>query len=292
MSQILGSTPSGDWVRRQKRVARLQTQYPHVGDMLAFYKSLLGQQGKLFRKTIRSRAFDVAVSSEQSQGQKVNVYLERLPRQPMDRAFMAFLKGLPEPSTEVLQAIAARLLKAPTSASRLLAAVVSRHPIDEVAAELECDTLPLEFFPRAFLQPMAEALVQCVGHGVRREVDGKTVCPYCGSPPQVSVLQDDADTRGKRTLLCSLCASAWSFSRSCCPQCSEQQAEQLQYHETEAWPHVRVEECRSCQTYIKAVDLRINGLAVPLVDELASVELDLWACEQGLVKLQRNVLGF
>ena len=133
--------------------------------MLAFYKSLLGQQGKLFRKTIRSRAFDVAVSSEQFQGQKVNVYLERLPRQPRDRAFTAFLKGLPESSTEVLQAIAARLLEAPTSASRLLAAVVSRHPIDEAAAELECDTLPLEFFPRAFLQPIAEALVRRVGMG-------------------------------------------------------------------------------------------------------------------------------
>ena len=292
MSQILGSTPSGDWVRRQKRVDRLQTQHPHVGDMLAFYKSLLGQQDKLFRKTVRSRAFDDAVSSEQSQGQKVTVYLERLSRQPRDRAFRAFLKGLPESSTEVLQAIAARLLEAPASASRLLAAVVSRQPIDEVAAELECDTLPLEFFPRAFLQPIAEALVRRVGHGIHHKVDGKTVCPYCGSSPQVSVLQDDADTRGKRTLLCSLCASAWSFSRSCCPQCSEQQAEQLEYHETEAWPPVRVEECRSCQTYIKAVDLRNNGLAVPLVDELASVELDLWACEQGLVKLQRNVLGF
>ena len=292
MSQILGSTPSGDWVRRQKRVDRLQTQYPHVGDMLAFYKSLLGQQDKLFRKTIRSRAFDTAVSSEQFQGQKVNVYLDRLPPEPRDRAFTAFLKGLPEPSTEVLQAIATRLLEAPISASRLLAAVVSGHPIDEVAAELKCDILSLEFFPRAFLQPMAEALVQRMGHGERREGDGITVCPYCGSPPQVSVLQDDVDARGKRTLLCSLCASAWSFSRSCCPQCSEQRAEQLQYHETEAWPHVRVEECRSCQTYIKAVDLRRNGLAVPLVDELASVELDLWACEQGLVKLQRNVLGF
>ena len=57
------------------------------------------------------------------------------------------------------------------------------------------------------------------------------------------------------------------------------------------WPHVRVEECRACQTYIKTVDLRTNGLAVPLVDEIASVELDLWAREQGMVKLQRNVLG-
>ena len=86
-------------------------------------------------------------------------------------------------------------------------------------------------------------------------------------------------------------AFSGSFVRSCGPQCREEQADQLQYHETEAWPHVRIEECQACHTYIKAVDLRINGLAVPLVDELASVELDLWAREQEMVKLQKNVLG-
>ena len=46
-----------------------------------------------------------------------------------------------------------------------------------------------------------------------------------------------------------------------------------------------------CRTYLKAIDLRTNGLAVPVVDELASVELDLWASEQGMAKLQQNVLG-
>jgi len=285
------SAPSGDWIRRQKRVDHLRTQYPHVGDILAFYKALLGQQDKLFREAVRSRAFDIGGASEQSRGQKIFVSLGRLPRQSREQAFAAFVKGLPESATEVLQAIAVRLLEAPSLASQLLAAVVSGQSIDEVAAELECDRLALEFFPKAFLQPIAEALVRRLGHGIHLDEDGKTLCPYCGSPPQVSVLQDDADTRGKRTLLCSLCGSAWSFARSCCPQCCEAQADQLHYHETEAWPHVRVEECQACRTYIKAVDLRINGLAVPLVDELASVELDLWAREQGMVKLQKNVLG-
>ena len=285
------SAPSGDWIRRQKRVDRLRTEHPHVDDILTFYKALLGQQDKLFREAIRSRVFDVAASSEQSQGQKVYVCLERLPRQPRDQAFTAFVKSLPESATEVLQAIAVRLLEAPPLTSQLLAAVVSGQSIDEVAAELKCDRLALEFFPKAFLQPIAEALVQRIGPGIHLDGNGKTLCPYCGSRPQVSVLQDDVDTRGKRTLLCSLCGSAWSFARSCCPQCCEEKADQLQYHETEVWPHVRVEECRACQTYIKTVDLRTNGLAVPLVDEIASVELDLWAREQGMVKLQRNVLG-
>ncbi len=33
------------------------------------------------------------------------------------------------------------------------------------------------------------------------------------------------------------------------------------------------------------------GLAVPVVDELASIDLDLWAVEQGLSKLHTNLLG-
>jgi formate dehydrogenase maturation protein FdhE len=32
-------------------------------------------------------------------------------------------------------------------------------------------------------------------------------------------------------------------------------------------------------------------LAVPVVDELASVPLDIWAEEQGYTKLQPNLLG-
>ena len=40
-----------------------------------------------------------------------------------------------------------------------------------------------------------------------------------------------------------------------------------------------------------AVDLRAQGDAFPLVDELAAVELDIRAQEQGLTKLRTNVLG-
>jgi formate dehydrogenase maturation protein FdhE len=56
-------------------------------------------------------------------------------------------------------------------------------------------------------------------------------------------------------------------------------------------PHVRVEECRSCRRYPKSVDLRVRGLAVPVVDDLATVELELWAAEQGFEKIAANLLG-
>jgi len=52
-----------------------------------------------------------------------------------------------------------------------------------------------------------------------------------------------------------------------------------------------VEACDHCRVYLKAIDLTRNGLAVPEVDELASVALDIWAAEKGYTKLQGNLLG-
>lgn len=55
--------------------------------------------------------------------------------------------------------------------------------------------------------------------------------------------------------------------------------------------HVRVEACDSCNTYVKAVDLTKDGLAIPVVDELATVALNIWVDEHGYTKLEFNILG-
>ena len=46
-----------------------------------------------------------------------------------------------------------------------------------------------------------------------------------------------------------------------------------------------------CGRYIKTIDLTKNGNAVPVVDELATLPLNLWAVEHGYKKLQPNLLG-
>ena len=88
-----------------------------------------------------------------------------------------------------------------------------------------------------------------------------------------------------------MCATEWRFRRLTCPHCGETDADKLPVHTAESIAHVRVDACTTCSRYIKTVDLRKNGTAVPLVDELAAVELDIWAQEQGLTKLRANVLG-
>ena len=49
--------------------------------------------------------------------------------------------------------------------------------------------------------------------------------------------------------------------------------------------------CQSCKTYIKTVDLTVDGRAVPIVEEIAMLPLDLWAVEQGYNKIQLNLVG-
>ncbi len=55
---------------------------------------------------------------------------------------------------------------------------------------------------------------------------------------------------------------------------------------------VEVQVCGECNHYIKLIDLRKDGFAVPDLDDLASVSLDLWAGERGYIKVEKNLLGF
>ncbi len=76
-----------------------------------------------------------------------------------------------------------------------------------------------------------------------------------------------------------------------CPGCGEQTAEKLAVYTASQFSDVRVEACDTCHRYIKTVDLTKNGRAVPVVDELATIPLNLWAQEHQYVKLQPNLLG-
>jgi len=62
-------------------------------------------------------------------------------------------------------------------------------------------------------------------------------------------------------------------------------------HTDEEFPHIRIEACDTCRTYRKVVDLAQDPAAIPEVDDLASVPLDLWAVQQGYMKPTANLFG-
>ncbi len=274
------------WNARQQRAKVLQTRQPHAQELLAFYRELLSLQEPLYHAALAAGWHEVARAAP---GEGVPRFrLERLPVADLLPRFQEFVETIAPPATDLLATAAESLLLAGHETHAwALTHFLTQEPLEELASALGCGPLQLEFFPRAFVQPIAEALVE-PADDVPTEMRS---CPYCSRLPQVAAIRNEPDIKGRRVLVCSLCIAAWPFPRSTCPNCGETKPEQLIYHVGESMPHVRVEECRSCGVYVKSVDLREMGTAVPLVDDVASVELDVWCDEQGLRKLQRNVLG-
>jgi formate dehydrogenase accessory protein FdhE len=172
-----------------------------------------------------------------------------------------------------------------------LSAPSADHGTDLLAADMpEAPEIadPDRLLAWIFLQPYAEYLAD---HREIVSLDGTpSTCPLCGGRPIVAVLRREGDG-AKKSLVCMLCAHEWAFRRVYCPSCGEEREPQMAFYSAPEIAHVRVDVCDTCHTYLKSVDLTKTGLAVPIVDELATIPLDLWAREHGYEKLQLNLLG-
>lgn len=143
------------------------------------------------------------------------------------------------------------------------------------------------FFSQVLLQPYAEHLS---AKAQPLSTTSLSTCPVCNSKPVAAILRGEGDG-AKRSLLCSLCSTEWPFRRVFCANCAEEQKDQLPIYTAAEIDHVRVEVCDTCRTYIKSVNLTKDGFAIPEVDELATVALDVWADDHGYAKLEPNLLG-
>lgn len=274
-----GSVPGASvWATRRSRATRLLGETQHAEEILTFYVALLEVQSDI-AQGVPAEDWLALVRSEEDSPPLLR--LDRLPLADLAPRFDDFLEGLAKVGATVIVERAQALL-ATEAAERheLLSAALASASDHEGATGL---------LARAFLEPIATTLAATDA----RTVPGpsETHCFACGSPPGVAALRDLPDALGSRSLVCSLCATEWRFPRLTCAHCGETKADQLLAHTAESVAHVRVDECKSCSQYMKTVDLRKRGDAVPLVDELATVELDLWAQERGLTKMRVNVLG-
>jgi FdhE protein len=267
------------WERRRRRVAELIKQRQPARELLETYAAVAQAQEQVYEHALDSHWARVAKGD-----------CRRLPYESMLPLFREFQERLETGCTTVLQENA-RSLRSTSDGTQcdLLAACFARRDLQGFAASIGCEETPLAFFPRAFLQAVAEAIVTHAD-AASGEQPSRT-CPRCAWPPQLAVLKDDPDTKGRRLLICALCVTEWNFPRTTCPACGETSPAQLAYYESDVWPHLRIEGCAACRVYTKEVDLRRDGRAVPLVDDIASVELDLWADLRGLRKIELNVLG-
>lgn len=154
---------------------------------------------------------------------------------------------------------------------------------------------PLALWVAVAAGPALELAADAVATPSSEEWQGPA-CPLCGGPPQVSVIHEGTGEflgGAPRSLVCSRCAGWWRFARATCPACGETDPRDLVPYVPEQTPWVRVDGCRTCRSYAKTFDLREEGArdVVPLVDDVASLTLDLWAAQQGMSRPVRSFAG-
>jgi len=246
----------GDYDARIARAKHLALKLPASAHLLDFYANLAALQKRIFKN---------------------------LPSTPPSAHFPALLDLVKLHGSEPLIAYARDHLETPRQLETLL---TSRDQRKRSVSDIPQSPEP-RFFARVLLQPQAEH--QTAKSPIPAAASTPT-CPQCDSTPVAAILRGEGDG-AKRSLLCSLCATEWPFRRVLCPNCQEEQKDQLPIYTADAFPHVRVEACDTCRTYIKSVDLTKDGFAIPEVDELAAVALDVWSEDHGYTKLETNILG-
>jgi FdhE protein len=265
------------WDQRMQRADELATAHSFAVEVLQFYKRIAGFQKELY-------SYVEGAEGDQSKQRVSGSLREDLNRDLLLPKFPEFLF--------LAEAVAPRQIA--QSASDLKTQGAGRWQdlltfYWRTVPDFEPDPGHTEaLLARLFLQPYAEYLADHSERVPRNET--LAVCPFCSRKPVVGVMRPEGNG-GKRSLICSMCSTEWSFGRILCPACGEATVEKLAIYTANQFDHVRVEACDTCHHYIKTVDLTKNGLAVPVVDELATIPLNLWAQEHQYVKLQANLLG-
>jgi hypothetical protein len=278
-------TSLSPWAGRRLRAEALHARHPFVEELLTLYLALLPVQEDAWRAVRES------------------------PPRPDELARWAAGRVLPA-LVEATAAAGPAVLSEATR-TRLGAGRVEDALAGWLAgAELD----PVDrYLARASLAPVLEALGERAGAacGRAKEAEHAELCPCCGGLPQLSCLASSGQplVSGPRSLLCARCGSSWKHSRSVCPACGESEEERLWVYAEQfegpvsgngngdgdrplVFPHLRIAGCSTCSRYLIEVDMARDARAVPEVDELAALPLDLYAADQGLTKVTPNLMGF
>jgi hypothetical protein len=290
----------GRWAVHRRRAEVLRDRHPYAAQMLTVYLGLVD---------VWADGWDLARAQRPDPPRLAGWAAERV----LPRVVKATEATAPEPL-----AAAARDLVDAGGVEESLAAWLAGGELAPVERYLARASL---YAPLAALD--ADAGTACADDPSPR---GGRRCPRCGGAPQLSFRGGGGDrlVSGGRYLACARCGQSWSYSASSCPSCGEMSGSQRTVYaerragpvvgrdadgnaESDAdgheatgdapagvpvFPHLRIDACGSCERYLIDVDLGRDARAVPEVDELAALPLDLYAAEHGLAKITPNLMGF
>lgn len=265
------------WDQRIRRAIELKQLYPYACEILTFYERIAPAQKAIYTLLEAQRGTAKISSHTSDWSRELDSFL-LLPQ------FRLFLDTIAKCAPAPLFARASELRQMDAAATERMIADFWRASL---LSQNGCE--PQQgFILSMFVQPLAEYLADHASEPIPDLTP--SLCPRCQSKPVVGVLRPEGDG-GKRSLICSLCATEWNYRRILCPGCGEEDVNKMAVFSAAGIDHVRVEACDTCRTYIKTVDLTKDGRAIPLIDELATIPLNLWASEHGYKKSRGNLLG-
>jgi FdhE protein len=161
---------------------------------------------------------------------------------------------------------------------KLLKEGVSEQKIEKIADESGLDKKIFSFLIQNSAKPSIEAGMEQLRGELDLETWLKGYCPMCGSLPSLSLLKEEV---GKRYLLCSFCGYQWRIDRLFCPFCHNKDQESLHYLFAEGEEAYRIDLCDKCHQYIKTIDYRKLEESDPVLDDFATLHLDILATKKG-----------
>ena len=266
-------TTKPDWGKRIQRAVDLAERHTGTAEVLAFYRRILDFQKAVYEEVSARPAPALDIASPFREQLDVVMAAKHLP---------GLVSLVERDGPSKLARLASKLAGVSPGQGRQMLD-------DFLAASDGDDAGPSSFFARVLFQPLAENLAAT--QATQLSGFSGSVCPVCGARPQVAVLHPEGEG-GKRFLTCSFCVTEWEFRRILCPKCGEEDYQKLPRYSADNLAAVCLEACDTCKRYLKSVDMTVDGLAVPLVDEIATAPLDLWATEQGYTKISLNLMGF
>ncbi|HZM36157.1 MAG TPA: formate dehydrogenase accessory protein FdhE [Burkholderiales bacterium] len=81
--------------------------------------------------------------------------------------------------------------------------------------------------------------------------------------------------------LCARCGSQWRVDRLSCALCGNRAPDSLEYFHGDGETAWRIDPCASGRHYIKTIDARGLEAPDPVLEDLATLHLDVLAAEKG-----------
>jgi len=180
-----------------------------------------------------------------------------------------------------------RAIAADVDVLQLFAASVSQdaEPVEAVAAASRSDPEALQSIVSLLAVPFMHACARRFAPSLSASwVQG--YCPVCGSWPAFAEVRGIERTRSYR---CGRCGADWHARALCCPYCEMIEHDELVSLIAEKSElNATIDACNRCRGYVK-VFTTLQGCPpeAALVEDLASVELDLAAIDAGYARPPR-----